>query len=1199
MVHPAPALVTLMPRPIHVCCLLALAANLCSQPTAPGADGWFTLFDGKSLDGWKANENPDSFKIKDGKLVVHGPRGHLFYVGPVAGGQFENFILELEAQTKPGANSGFFFHTRWQDDNWPSHGYEAQVNTSHGDTIKTGSLYAVKNVTTPHSKDGEWFTMRIEVRRKNVITSVNGKKLVDFDEPATVSGTRRLSRGTFAIQAHDPDSEVWFRKVRVKLLPSWRPDLSRAERVALKKPGSWWERMDYGPFLSSSVGVGSKGGHVALKGITVPLGKEGEASVTFDTDLLRMAFGWEGALKLSGTTYDGRHGGHPYVDQAPVFHTRSLPGWANANNLDDPRPIPHGPIPDAHGRFRGLYRHGDRVVFEYEVGGVRIREMPERSGRTIIRNLDVGASSVDQVMVVADIDEGDQIEILEAGRVAVVRPRPVEVAPKASGPIRVTVDRTDGDWDKLTTGVPSNRDALAPHARRRVRAGWEPSYARPHGNSGARDGQLPRINDGELPANRDDPRNVTFFDGGPARMVVDLGRSRPLKRINTFSWHVSDRAPQRFVVWGANGRERPAASGDLAGAGWKQIAAVDSTHLGWGGKHVSSIDGRLGRHRWLLWDLSPIYKDQGCFIAEVDVWTARQAVPDLRPPAHAQTRQALACGLSGAPSGTRLEVVEQDVGRRVVLRIPAGTPKSAFRLAYTGALEGGFENFANDLGPCPDLDAYTKGGPSQYPEPVVVKGKRAAKDDKPWVVDDVPVPFDNPWASYMRIGGLDLFSDGTTAAVSTWNGDVWIVSGLDDDLDEVNWRRYATGLFETLGLCIVDDVVYVNGKDQITRLHDLDKDGEADFYECFNNDVYITRNFHEFTFDLQTDREGNFYISKGAPVRSGGRGFEKIVPHHGTVMKISKDGSKLEVYARGMRAPNGIGVGPDGQVTCGDNEGTWVPHCKLHWLQPGSFQGVVDVAHTDTPPKDYNKPLCWFPMSVDNSGGGQVWVPRDERWGPYGGDLLHLSYGKSAIYKVMKEEIDGQVQGGVFKIPVKLASSAMRARFNTRDGQLWVAGLRGWQTNAARLTALQRVRRTKAPVNMPRSLRITEKGVYLTFTCDLDAELANDTESYAAEWWNYVWSPQYGSPHVSADNPDPAVLERAQRTELHGHKKHDKATIKSATLQPDKRTVFLEIPGIKPVMQMHLKVDLESTDGDEINLDIWNTINKLGRDKTN
>jgi len=907
----------------------------------------------------------------------------------VSGAAFENFVAEIEAQTKKGANAGFYFHTRWQDSGWPEHGYEAQINTTHGDRIKTASLYGVRDVTDAPSKDGKWFTMRVEVRGKHITTTVDGKKQVDYTEPDDVKGKRRLSQGTFAIQAHDPGSEVWVRRVRVKVLPGTRPNLSRAERVASRKAGKWWNRMDYGPFLASSVGVGPRGKHVALKGITAFLDQDNKACMTFDTDLLRMAVGWEDGLRLTGTTYDGRHGGHPHSGNDPVFHTRALPGWGDrSGKLTDPRPIPHGPIPDGHGRYRGLYRHGDRVVFEYEVGGVRVREMPERVGDLLIRNMHIDLSKRGRVMAVADGEKGQRVAILEGGRVA-------------------TLSKGKND------------------------------------------------------------------------------------------------------------------------------------------------------------------------------------------------REALTCALVGAPRSVRFKAASRAGAPTIVLNVPAGAGGPAFRLVYARTSGAPADGFGRHLDAAPDLEPFTDGGPSQYPEPIVVRGKLARKSDKPWVVDDVPVPMDNPWDSQMRIGGLDLFSDGETAAVSTWNGDVWVVSGLDEDLNEVKWRRYATGLFETLGLRIVDDVIYVNGKDQITRLHDLDRDGEADFYECFNNDVYITRNFHEFTFDLQTDKQGNFYIAKGAPVRGGGRGFEKIVPHHGTVMKISPDGSSLEVYARGMRAPNGIGVGPDGQVTCGDNEGTWVPHCKLHWLEPGSFQGVVDVAHTENKPTDYNKPLCWFPMSVDNSGGGQVWVPEDDRWGPYGGDLLHLSYGKSAIYKVMKEEVDGQIQGGVFRIPVKLGSSAMRARFNPKDGQLWVVGLRGWQTNAARLTALQRVRRTEAPVNMPRSMRVTRRGVYLTFTCDLDPELANDTESYAAEWWNYVWSPQYGSPEVSADKPDPQVLEKAQRTELHGHKKHDKVTIKSAKLQRDKRTVFLEIPGIKPVMQMHLKVDLESVSGAEITLDIWNTINKLGDHRSN
>ncbi|MBI1831932.1 MAG: hypothetical protein HYR84_10835, partial [Planctomycetes bacterium] len=214
-----------------------------------------------------------------------------------------------------------------------------------------------------------------------------------------------------------------------------------------------------------------------------------------------------------------------------------------------------------------------------------------------------------------------------------------------------------------------------------------------------------------------------------------------------------------------------------------------------------------------------------------------------------------------------------------------------------------------------DLAPLIKGGKARFTETVTTQGKRG-EDKGAYAVDSLTPPFKNPYKSWMRFGGFDFFSDGR-AAVSTWSGDVWIVSGIDDGLQNLKWKRYAAGLFHALGLKIVDDKVYVLGRDQITRLHDLNGDGEADFYECFNNDAMITTNFHEFTFDLQTDPQGNFYFIKGGPGRPGGRGWDKVTPHHGCVFKVSKDGSKLEVVARGFRAPNGMGVGPHGEITTG------------------------------------------------------------------------------------------------------------------------------------------------------------------------------------------------------------------------------------------------------------------------------------------
>ena len=183
-------------------------------------DGWIPLFDGETLDGWNASENPESFWVEDEKIVVDGPRGHLFYEGPVAnGGDFLNFELKAEVYTYPNANSGIFFHTQYQEEGWPQHGYEAQVNATHRDPRKTGSLYAVKDVmdVAPH-EDHEWFTYYIKVEGRDILFKVDGETVMEFTEPEDREGTISLSRGTIALQAHDPDSRIYFKDIEVRIL---------------------------------------------------------------------------------------------------------------------------------------------------------------------------------------------------------------------------------------------------------------------------------------------------------------------------------------------------------------------------------------------------------------------------------------------------------------------------------------------------------------------------------------------------------------------------------------------------------------------------------------------------------------------------------------------------------------------------------------------------------------------------------------------------------------------------------------------------------------------------------------------------------------------------------------------------------------------------------------------------------------------
>ncbi len=269
-------------------------------------------------------------------------------------------------------------------------------------------------------------------------------------------------------------------------------------------------------------------------------------------------------------------------------------------------------------------------------------------------------------------------------------------------------------------------------------------------------------------------------------------------------------------------------------------------------------------------------------------------------------------------------------------------------------------------------------------------------------------------------------------------------------------------------------------------------------------------------------------------------------------------------------------------MTSGDNEGTWVPQCPIHWVKQGGFHGVEPLAHANPIPP-FQQPLCWLSKNdTDNSGGGQVWVTSNS-WGPYEGELLHMSYGKCRLYLVLKEEVEGQMQGGVVALPVKFTSSAMRAHFNPGDGQLYICGLQGWQTSAARITGVDRVRYTGKPVVSVKELHVIPEGVRLSFTQPLDAATASDLQNYTVRRWNYRRTSNYGSPEVSVLDPSKTI--NPSQREL--------VEVKSATLSPDGLTVTLALNDFRPVMQESIKFSLKTKAGAEFNQEIQHTIHKI------
>jgi hypothetical protein len=229
-------------------------------------------------------------------------------------------------------------------------------------------------------------------------------------------------------------------------------------------------------------------------------------------------------------------------------------------------------------------------------------------------------------------------------------------------------------------------------------------------------------------------------------------------------------------------------------------------------------------------------------------------------------------------------------------------------------------------------------------------------------------------------------------------------------------------------------------------------------------------------------------------------------------------------------------------------------------------------------PKGYDGPLCWIARTVDNSAGGQVWIP-EGTWGVLRGGMLHLSYGRCTMMLVLPDGQPDPVQAGVVPLPGRFLSGVMRGRFNPKDGQLYVSGLRGWQTAAVREGCFQRVRYNGQPFYLPVKYSVKSNGVLLTFSQVLDRSTAENTDSYAVQRWNYRWTSNYGSPDFSVANPE--------------KQGRDSVTVKAAKLSGDGRELFLEMADMRPAMEMKIQYNLGAADGKPMRSEFYATINKV------
>ncbi len=493
-----------------------------------------------------------------------------------------------------------------------------------------------------------------------------------------------------------------------------------------------------------------------------------------------------------------------------------------------------------------------------------------------------------------------------------------------------------------------------------------------------------------------------------------------------------------------------------------------------------------------------------------------------------------------------------------VLRIPASQSPRLLKIVMAKG-DGGTA--------VESLSPLTRGGPPRRPE--ILKTRAIiGKDDGPFAVDIVTHPNSNPWLAQMRFTGLDFFESGKRLATCTWDGDVWLVDGIDDLAGELSWRRIASGLFQPLGLKIVDGQIHVLCRDQIAILRDLNGDGETDFYENFNSDHQVTEHFHEFAMDLQTDAEGNFYYAKAAR-----HGLKAVVPQHGTLLKVSKDGNKTEILATGFRAPNGVCVNADGTFFMTDQEGFWHPKNRINLVKKGGFYGNMWGYHDVTDPSDsaMQQPLCWITNAFDRSPGEILRVTSDA-WGPLKGSYLNLSYGMGKVFVVPFETVNGQVQGGMSELPgANFPTGVMRGRFHPTNGQLYLCGMYAWAGNKEQPGGFYRLRATGKPMHVPVGLHASKSGMTLKFSDPLDRLAATAASNYAVQTWSLKRTVNYGSKHY-----DEQTL-----------------NVKSAALSEDGRSVSLEIEGMRPTWCMEIAYTVKGSKGEAVTGRIDNTLHVL------
>ncbi|HKX61656.1 MAG TPA: DUF6797 domain-containing protein, partial [Verrucomicrobiae bacterium] len=444
--------------------------------------------------------------------------------------------------------------------------------------------------------------------------------------------------------------------------------------------------------------------------------------------------------------------------------------------------------------------------------------------------------------------------------------------------------------------------------------------------------------------------------------------------------------------------------------------------------------------------------------------------------------------------------------------------------------------------------------PTRWPDVVRTQGASGASSDA-YVVDDIGLPTQNPWRRNVRLADIAFRPNGE-AAVVTFDGDVWLVSGLNEPLINVRWKRYASGFHEPLGVAFRTGELFLNDRNGIWRLHDVDGNGEADFHELFSNIFSQTAETREFATGFRVAPDGSFILAKG------GQQTSTIGKDNGTVLRIAADGRSYTTLGWGLREPF-IGIHPrTGLITASDQQGNYVPATPLHVIAGNQYYGFLSLLlPKEQHPAPIADPLTWIPHAVNPSGASQVWLT-DPRMGPLTDSMIHIGYYRPELFLVRWNLRSQRPQAFVMSLTRNLNFAPLNGAINPVDGQLYVTGFQIWGTIAKEISGLARLRHTGVETVFPQEIVPMTNGILLRFDHELDPEEAANPSNYSLERWNYRRTANYGSPHFKLD----------------GSKGQETLFASSASVSRDRRAVFLVLPDLRPVMQMRLGWSLASAD---------------------